>query len=887
MFAAGVALWLAVGARADDPQDVLGPVHKAIYEEGAALEARGRFREAAVRYRAVANSVPEWHRARLDQGRALEQADRPEEALAAYAELPSDADAVEATGRLLLRLGRAEPAAAAFLRLRTLRPDWPGTRILEAHARAATAPEAAADLILDYFTFEDVDPEDGVIAATLAVAEALRAQGDHRAALVLMSDVAAEIGADPPGADALAALSREVEVDEQALALAAARDLPLDRGQVARLQAAREAFAAGRAATARDDLRQLLDEQPLSAVTWATLADVLDELGDVAGADRAIRAAERLDPVDASYPAKRGDVLYRGFAGRYDAEAAEAYALAAQRRPDDASLWYRRGLAEQRAGRARAAAASFRTALELDPADPRSDDARRAVAGVERPRLDPVLFAPQARPADIPAAAWDAFHRAWAWTQRSDADADPRALAELAHALAVAPDFVRALELEASIRAERTDPAELQRAIALYERSLALEPDRGWVVGALARLHERAGRPDEAAALRDRAAQLGDPDALWRRAAAQARSRRWSAARRTLATFFAETAGGPAYEAALALDADLARRIRATRTGLAAGAFGLAALPALVAWRRRSGQPLQALLDRAPQAWREVARLCSAIRHEVLKHHTSVLASVADALEDGDAAPGQWAAGRLFGPDGALHRLDGYVRDLEALGRAHGVRLNLAVRDPVFAPLLRNVRRLRRLRRPLVRGTAGRAVADLRAIARALNHDAVRALGDRVAGLCVLRVDAALLRSVYDAVRAEPAFRDHDVPPLQLELATDEVLHVRMFRSDLVDVLANLLRNAVQASAAAGGDRLGLGLAVEDDPITGLDEVVIAVRDLAPSKLTTARLRGRYVARGLGLAMDLTNRAGGSIRVAPAPGWAKALEVRLPRAEVG
>ncbi|MEZ4241291.1 MAG: hypothetical protein R3F59_35065 [Myxococcota bacterium] len=315
-------------------------------------------------------------------------------------------------------------------------------------------------------------------------------------------------------------------------------------------------------------------------------------------------------------------------------------------------------------------------------------------------------------------------------------------------------------------------------------------------------------------------------------------------------------------------------------------------LPLLIRWRRRAGAPLKRLIDREPQSWREVARIGSAIRHEVLKHRTSVLASVADALEAGDAEPARWAAARLFGPNGALADLDGYLRELDALGRAHGVRLNLAVRDPVFAPLVASARRLRGLRRPLARARPGtraarRLVRELRIVSRGLNTEAVGALGRLIAGLCVLRVDEPLLRGVYDAVAQEPAFREQELPPLTVTADRREGdLHVRMFRSDLQDVLANLLRNAIQASLAAGADGVGLVLEVEEDEVTALDSVVIAVCDRAPSKLTTARLRGRYVARGLGLAMDLTNRAGGSIRVAPREGWAKALEVRLPRAEV-
>jgi hypothetical protein len=92
-----------------------------------------------------------------------------------------------------------------------------------------------------------------------------------------------------------------------------------------------------------------------------------------------------------------------------------------------------------------------------------------------------------------------------------------------------------------------------------------------------------------------------------------------------------------------------------------------------------------------------VARICSAIRHEVLKHNTTVLVSVADAMEEGDLEPARWAAEKLYGKRGAVVRFREYIADLELLGRVHGVRLNLRHRDALFGPLIDAVDRLSRL----------------------------------------------------------------------------------------------------------------------------------------------------------------------------------------------
>jgi signal transduction histidine kinase len=258
---------------------------------------------------------------------------------------------------------------------------------------------------------------------------------------------------------------------------------------------------------------------------------------------------------------------------------------------------------------------------------------------------------------------------------------------------------------------------------------------------------------------------------------------------------------------------------------------------------------------------------------------------VADALRSGDPEPPRWLADRLFGPEGALDRLDRYVRELELLARASGTRLSLRQRDPVFAPLLRHVSRLRRLKPALERGSGHRAAARLEQIAHGLNVVAYEALGRLVARVSVLKVDEPLLRELHRQVLEEPEFRGSAVE-LELELPRPpEELYVPLFPSDFGDLVCNLLRNAMHASLLGGAGPVGIVVAVQPDPITELEWVVLRMRDRAPGRLTTEALRGRVISRGLGLVVDLTSRAGGSIRVEEEPGWEKAVVVRLPRAE--
>ena len=83
------------------------------------------------------------------------------------------------------------------------------------------------------------------------------------------------------------------------------------------------------------------------------------------------------------------------------------------------------------------------------------------------------------------------------------------------------------------------------------------------------------------------------------------------------------------------------------------------------------------------------------------------------------------------------------------------------------------------------------------------------------------------------------------------------------------------------------GDQARLGLFVDEefDEITGLERVVFAVADNALSKLSDDMIRGRYIARGLGIVVELVRRNGGQIQVEQWPGYEKAIVVRLPRAE--
>jgi hypothetical protein len=202
---------------------------------------------------------------------------------------------------------------------------------------------------------------------------------------------------------------------------------------------------------------------------------------------------------------------------------------------------------------------------------------------------------------------------------------------------------------------------------------------------------------------------------------------------------------------------------------------------------------------------------------------------------------------------------------------------------------------LQRLERALSRPhRARRSVpAALRTLSQQLNEVGYRAIGQLIQDVSVQRVELDLLAAVYRRVAAEPALAGQ--APCSLELEGEALsVPVRIFRKDLEDVAANLFRNAVFALVEELPDderRIGVALVEEMDPVTGLETVALRFRDNAPRPLTDAILRGRRIERGLGLAADLLAQHQGVMNVETsrgeaALGWAKAVVVRLPRAEL-
>ncbi len=909
-----LALLGATNARAQDPADALPRFVRTIYDEAQKRESEGDLRGAEIRYDKVYEMQPSWTNVLQDIGRVCLAQDDVAGAIRAYQRAPFEADAVESLARLYLADEKYEEAAALFSELRTLRQETAEFLPLEAAAKLHYDPVDAEIVFREYLAKIDADlenPEIQQIALDVVIAlydAAIREKDEeNEEASARLEDLASILLAN------LVDLLEQIEIDEEddntvyeaivsfsevrgyekrAEERLGSAGMPLTPDQLLDLNRARAAFAENKLDEAAAILDEILLENRSNAATWAALSAVREEEGRIAEAEQAIVLAEELEPANALYPARLGAILATHYGGRFDGDAAKAIRRALQRPGSSPHLWHELARLEERGNRSgEASIRALERFLELSPHSEGAAAARAQLEDLTRERPVELSAPTVAIPPEMTEKEWFQLHLAMVYldeaTGRDEADEDrggllDAALQNVALARMGAPDHVRAINLEAQIRVER---GELEDAVALWERSLELDPNQAAVVLDMAGVHHTLGNREKRDVLLLRAEELGDPESVLRRARVQAAQKEWWAARDTLERYFAKTPpGSPSYSGAVELQDRVGKQILGRYVGWGVLVTGVLVAPILLRWYRNSGVGVSQLLRHSPAAYRDVARICSAIRHEVLKHNTTVLVSVADAMDDGDPEPAHWAAEKLYGKRGAVARFREYIDELELLGRVHGVGLNLRRCDDLFGPIIDAVDRLSRLERDF-RGTPGRrTAADLREISETLNETGYRGLGKLLQRVCLLELSDGLLRQIFDEVRREPAFADVREMELTVSLPTEGIL-LRIFQTDLEDILTNLLRNSLIVSQEIGAERVGILVSTEEDDITGLERVAIRVADDGPRRISTAMIRGRYISRGLGLAVDLISRNAGSIHVEDEEEWSKAVVVRLPRAE--
>jgi signal transduction histidine kinase len=294
---------------------------------------------------------------------------------------------------------------------------------------------------------------------------------------------------------------------------------------------------------------------------------------------------------------------------------------------------------------------------------------------------------------------------------------------------------------------------------------------------------------------------------------------------------------------------------------------------ALVLRTRNRRRGLRRLLADRPEWHQTVAYHLGCLRHEFLKHRVGPLGEPlrAIACAKASADENQFLRDRLS--QGVPLR-QAWRAQLHALERSLGIAWKLDSVDPLFRRARVAMERLGQARWPIHPADAQRLLA---AHAALMTFD--RQLSDLVAGLVRCTVDEALLREIVESTRSE--WVTGKVPLDEIRIGpVPPGVEVDVFRTDLRIVLKNVVRNAIQAVAAAPAPRrLALDVQVLPEP-TGEEFVVFRVRDSSPSGPHPGN--SSDMEHGLGIVSTALRRYDGSLQVVPdSDGYAKAVLVRF------
>lgn len=783
--------------------------------------------------------------------------------------------------------------AASLLRAARLR-SGPDPTIVLRQARVAAARGHFEEAQQFYAGYQTLQP-DVSNALRLELGDLHRDHGHKEEALGWYRQIdAGDPARQRQAAQRIFELSAQREAEHLVLASQSPEVVRHARQQVSQ---ARMLIAEGKLERADELLHTAITAAPLFAPAHAALADVSAARAEQGSAEIGYLRAIVLGAGEGQTYASLGTLYARWLPRPRNAEAAVMLQRALQSRPDLGELHRLLAQCLRATGdlpRALMHARAYQKAAQ--------DDATRRFAARLVQQLQSVVGGDGHMIEVIGTPPSTAVALARAHTHLG-AGATDAALAEL-RALDPTHAGVEVLNLEARILIAAGRDAEARSAL---QRSVQRDDSQATIHAILGRVLARMGDHTRSLAHMRRAQELGDLGALLEVVAARAGQDAVAgdvgrlASLHTLRARLDDTrfvratpeVRGARAELAMRLDA----RIQRSLLALIATAVILLVLALLWRWRRSGGIDLSALTMLHPETAPQVQQILLSLRHEVLKHNTTLLTGLIEGLERGepDGRLARHLADALFDDGGALQRLQAYAEQLVQLGRSHGHRINLRRRDPVLSEILWGFARLRGVRAQL-EGLENRRGGGSRSLLRAL-RDANAAINERgyqqlqslLQELQVFRVDAADLHAIFDAVRREPSIASRAVDDLHLE-ADERALPcpLKIARHDFDDILTNLLRNAIQSSARSLPDdqpiAIGLRVEVEVDDITGLEEALLHVLDCSTEQLTTDALRHQIIERGLGLTADRVNRYDGSLDVQPdgeGP-WTKAVVLRLP-----
>lgn len=675
-------------------------------------------------------------------------------------------------------------------------------------------------------------------------------------------------------------------------------------------------LAKGQVEEAERLLFEALSLAPAFSAARADLGDLMRQTGRPDEAEVEYLRAIAVDHENAEVHARLG-ALYLASAGGQPrfAEAAIFLGRAVALRPDWAELELDLATALQGAGDLFGAldhVNKYLLGVHSDEDRERARSLQRSIEALVPPAalVEPGMLASAFEPrAGMSERLEMAFGRARAHLARGEVDAAMAVLRELSEK----ERGVEVLNLESRIL---LGSGRVEEAARSMRDSLRLDESQAVVHAQLGAILLELGQKEAARLHFARSEELGDPAAMFHLARLDAGEgapglTSWLRDVPDAAVLYGSLGRLDAFLATGAAsiyrkEAESLRQTVRDRLFVVGAAFGVALIALVLAAffvlrRIYGGADLMTLVARHPEAGPEVQRVLSAVRHEVLKHNTMMLDGLVDTMEGGRDATELAAhfakAICSEGPGGGLDaRLDGYVDTLDRIGGANRTRLNLRRKDPAVAPLLRGIRILSRAGGRLSRyaslrgGDRAALLRELKTAAHLLNttgYEALRGLLDR---LRALQIDEDLLRAVFERCTREPSFSGVAFAPLDIENGLAEPAGIHVPRAAFEDLMANLVRNAIQTSLKYGEERdgvhIGFGVGTELDPVTGLERVAFEVRDRSRKVLTAEMLRGRYIEEGLGLTADLISRYDGTLDVVPGTGvWSKAVVVKLPMAE--
>jgi tetratricopeptide (TPR) repeat protein len=804
-----------------------------------------------------------------------------------------------------------EPAPADLARARELlRAARRARRSAELDLRAADLAFAAGDLEEggDLLTSAaESDPKAMLSAGEIALlARRAEERRRWREAIALYDGLRRRLAAEGEMPPWITPKIRELELEVRAAAIAAPPAVPPVEARLA-VADGRRALARGELGAARDKFLFALRLSPGYADALVALSAVETRAGRPDAAIRAARDALAAEPESVEAMNALAALLWAEPDRRAREEAVVLLDRAAARRPGEPQLL--RAAAERYAELGDAPRALERLDRYLAKASPREREEvaplRAAlVRGVRRPAA--TAIAGETVPAEPASEAVDRWRKAQVLAESGDFESFAAALDLLAEAERLDPAFAQAPELAASIHRRRGEQAQAEAAL---RRAIAIDPSRPAPREDLARLYDEdpARRTDAARAWRE-AADAGSTEAVYELARTAEETGRSGDALALYRRYRAESPSGLHVQRAAAAIARLEAARTRLRLAAAALVFTLLAAAGAALYRRKSGRTLEEWLADHPGRVHRVRPIMGRLRHETLKHGGLLLPDVAMRLGDGDADVRRDAAKhiseRLYGvaggkSPGLVGEARNAMRELSALAREDGTRLNLERRDPGFSQIAIGLRDLDHAR-PLL-AHAARPDADARrsaARAAKLLNEAARRFGvaskagiervlDRASALPV-RVDA--LQELLARVARETGV---SVPKLERLGAMGDgegLPSVRFAPLDWETLWRNLFSNALAAGRARPGGaatvRLGVSAERRRDEATGESRLRLILADDLP-EISPDALRARPSERGWGVIGDILRRNDATFDVVPEParGFRKGIGLDLSAIE--